>query len=161
MLTSRRDYILSMIEQAARLLAQVVFKREAGQNQEALQAVVMGCERLFGLEGSQLFQFTPEQHWAMLTEGLRPDDARDRVLLYAALNAEAGRIYASLGNRPAARGSTLNALRLALKAQAEFPEENLPDYAPKIPELLALLQDEPLDAETAALLETQAERRKA
>jgi hypothetical protein len=152
MLTSRRDYILSMIEQAARLLAQVVFRREAGQNQEALQAVVMACERLFGLEGDRLFSFTPEQHWAMLTEGMQPEEARDRVLLYAALNAEAGRIYATLGNRPAARGSSINALRLTLKAQAEFPQAGLPDFTPKVAELLTALQDEPLDAETAALV---------
>lgn len=152
MLTSRKDYILRLIDEVGELLARVVFLRSKERPQDALLSVVQACERLFSLEADKLFQLGPDQHFAMLVEHEAPAFAVQKVLLYAALNAEAGKIYASLGNPAMARGSLVNALRLTLKAQAAFPHEVRPAYAPSVPELLAALGDMPLDAETAALL---------
>src|SRR3954469_22888675 len=105
MITSRRDYLLRMIDEVGRLLARLIFQRENGRPQEALQSVVQACERLFNLDASSLFQFTPEQHFLMLTRDESPEDARDKVLLYAALNTEAARAYLALGNATMARNS--------------------------------------------------------
>jgi hypothetical protein len=154
MLTSRRDYILRLIDEVSRLLARVIFKRRAGEPEEALQTVVQACERLFSMESERLFQFTPEQHFVMLTQDEPPEIARDKVLLYAALNMEAGHIYTRNGNRAMARGSFLNALRLSLRARSEFPAENLPAFAPSLAVLRDSLADAPLDPETAALLKS-------
>ncbi|MEI6860779.1 MAG: hypothetical protein WCL04_00820 [Verrucomicrobiota bacterium] len=153
---ARRDYILSIIEQVGRMLAQVIFQRKAGQHQQALQAIVQGCERLFGMEADQLFQFTPEQHFAMLADGEQPEVARDKVLLYATLCAEAGQIYAAQGNPTLARGSFVNALRLTLRARSEFSSDGLPVYAPDVAGLLEALKDAPLDADTAELMQAAA-----
>lgn len=153
MLTSRRDYILRIIDEVGRLLARIIFKRRSGENEAALETVVQACERLFALEADKLFQFTPDQHYAMLIEGEPPEIARDKVLLYAALNAEAGQIYQKLGNRAMARGSFLNALRFSLRARAELSAENLPTFAPSIAVLRENLADAPLDEATIALLE--------
>src|SRR5215207_11650936 len=98
MITSRRDYILRIIDEVSRLLARVIFKRRSGADQDALQVLVQACERLFAMEADKLFQFTPDQHFAMLTEAEAPEVGRDKVLLYAALNTEAGHIYAKQGN---------------------------------------------------------------
>jgi hypothetical protein len=152
MLTSRRDYILRLIDEVSRLLARVVFKRCGGRDQEALEGIVQACERLFGIESDKLFQFTPEQHFAMLTADEAPEVARQKVLIYAALNAEAGRVYRKLGNRALARATFLTALRLRLRADIEFPAANDPEFAPSLRDLLETLQDEPLDHETATLL---------
>lgn len=152
MLTSRRDYLLRIIDEVGRILARVVFKRRGGADQEALEGVVQGCERLFGLPADQLFQLTPAQHFVALTEGEPADVARDKVLLYAALNLEAGHVYARMGNRRMARASFTNALRFTLKARAQFSAEHPPAFAPQVAELLQLLADEPLDPETAELL---------
>lgn len=152
MLTSRRDYILRLIDEVGRLLARAVMKRRGGAQVEALEAVVHSCERLFDLEADKLFQFTPDQHFVMLAEGEPPEIARDKILLYAALNAEAGQIYRAMGRATMARASTLNALRFALRARLEFPVADLPAYAPAISELREQLSDEPLDAATADLL---------
>lgn len=154
MITSRRDYILRMIDEVGRLLARVIFKRRAGADQEALEVVVAGCERLFGRQADQIFALTPEQQVAMLLEDTPPELARDKLLLYAALNAEAGRIYQRLGREPLARASLTQALRLTVKARVRFPSDNLPDYAPKTSELLAALSGEPLDPETAEMVKT-------
>jgi len=153
-LTSRRDYLLRIIDEVSAFLARVIFQRNKGNLQDALQTVVQGCERLFSMEAERLFQFTPDQHFAMLTLDEPPELARDKVLLYAALNAEAGKIYAALGNRPMARGSYLNALRFALKARIAYPAVSAapPTYAPTVTELIETLKDTPLDADTAELL---------
>ncbi len=152
MITSRRDYLLRIIDEVGRLLARVMLKRRAGDSGEALRTVVQACERLFSLEADQLFQFTPDQHYAMLIADSDPIIGRNKVLLYAALNAEAGQIYAKLGNDAMRRASFLNALRLTLRAQRQFPNDDLPPYAPSIPVLRANLEDEPLDPETEAMI---------
>jgi len=152
MISSRRDYILRLIEEAAQMLARLISQRASGRYEDSLKSTVQACERLFGVEADRLFQFTPDQHFAMLTADQPPELARDRVLLYAALNAEAARTYAALGNRAMARASFVNALRFTLRAGLEFPAGDLPVYAPSVEALLESLKAEPLDADTAALL---------
>lgn len=152
MITSRRDYLLRIIDEVGRVLARIILQRQSGRAQDALQSAVQGCERLFNLPASQLFQFTPDQHWLMLTQGESSEDARAKVLLYAALNTEAARAYVAIGNPTMARASFLNALRFTLRAKQSFGTDNLPAYTPDVAELLAALQDAPLDPETAELL---------
>jgi hypothetical protein len=153
MLTSRRDYILRIIDEVSRILGVIIFKRRAGADQEALETVITGFQRLFNLDTDQIFLLTPDQHFEMLIEDDEtPEFARDKVLLYAALSAEAGAIYAKQGNRAMARATRINALRFSLKARALFPTEGLPPYAPDVTQLLELLADEPLDSVTADLV---------
>jgi hypothetical protein len=144
---------MRIVEEVSELLARAVFQRKGGREQEALHSVVQSCERLFGLEADRLFQFTPNQHFLMLTEGEEADAARAKVLIYAALTMEAGRNHAALGKPEFARVSFLTALRVALRARLSFPTGTPPAYAPDVDELLALLKDRPLDPETAGLLQ--------
>jgi hypothetical protein len=152
MLTSRRDYILRIIDEVGQLLARVIFKRRAGADQEALEHVVQACERLFAMDADKLFQLTPDQHFALLVENEPPEIARNKILIYAALNAEAGHVYTKLGKRELARATLLTALRFTLRAHTEFSGDDWPDYAPRTADLLAALAGEPLDADTIALL---------
>ena len=148
----QRDYILRLIEQVAQLLARVIQQREKHAPQEALQSVMAACERLFGMEAVRIFQFPPDQHFLMLAEGESPENARDKVLIYAALNAEAGRCYVATNQSKLAHQSFLNALRLTLKARQQFPTHDWPTFAPSITELLDVLPDVQFDAETTELL---------
>jgi hypothetical protein len=152
MLVSQRDYLLRIIDEVSRIVARVIFKRKAGADQEALETIVVGCERLFGRRADQIFQLTPDHHYLMLTEGEAAEFARDKVLLYASLNAEAGRIYQKQGNAAMARASFLNALRLSLRARTDYPSATLPSFAPSLRELLPALGDAPLDADIATQL---------
>lgn len=152
MLTSRRDYILRIIDEVGLLLRRVLQQRSAGRPEEGLESVVAACERLFHMEAPQLFQFTPDQQAVMLAEGEAPDVARDKILLYAALNEEAGRCYQALGNAALSRQSYINALRLTLKSQDNCQGLGLPAYAPDPRILLRLLDGAPLDADTAELV---------
>ncbi len=153
MITSRRDYIVRIIEEVGRLLARVTAKRRRGDSDDAaLETVVFGLQRLFEMDADQIFLLTPDQHYEMLADTDPPEFARDRILLYAALNVEAGHVYARQQNRAMARATFTTALRFTLKAGAKYSAEGLPEYAPNIAELLAALGDEPLDAETARLV---------
>src|SRR5688572_9631281 len=103
----QRDYILRLIEQLGEFLGRIVQQRERHAPQEALQSIMAACERLFGLEAVRIFQFTPEQHIAMLTDNEPPENAHDKVLMYAALNLEAGRAYTTLNQPQLAQQSFL------------------------------------------------------
>jgi hypothetical protein len=153
MITSRRDYILRMIDEIGRILARLSLKRREGESDEsALESIMLGFERLFQLDADQIFLLTPDQHFAMLTDDDDQNFARDKVLLYAALSAEAGHVYAKKGNQAMARATFLNALRFTLRAHAKFSAEGLPDYSPRVSDLLTLLAGTPLDVEITELL---------
>jgi hypothetical protein len=153
MITSRRDYIVRLIEEVGRLLSRVMVKRRKGESDDsALGTVVFGFERLFRLDADQIFLLSPDQQYDLLIDEEFPEFARDKVLMYAALSVEAGHIYARGGQPAMARATFINALRFTLKARAQFSTDALPSYTPSVPDLLALLQDAPLDPETAALL---------
>jgi hypothetical protein len=153
MITSRRDYILRLIEEVGRMLAKLRVQREQDLSHEsALATIMLGFERLFQLDADQIFLLTPDRHFEMLIDEDDPGYARDKVLLYAALSAEAGHIYLKKGNAAMARATFTNALRFTLRARAKFSAEGLPDYAPCIDDLVSALKDAPLDAEITALL---------
>lgn len=148
----QRDYILRLIEQVAQLLGRIVRQRDDNSPHEALQSIMAACERLFGMDAVQIFQFTPDQHAIMLAEGEEPEGAHGKILMYAALNEQAGRCYTTLAQPKLAQQSFLNALRLTLKAQQQYPDLQMPAFAPNPRELIRLLGNAPLDAETASLI---------
>ncbi len=152
MITSRRDYLLRIIAEVGQLLARALQQRRHGTPEDALQSVVQGCERLFQMEADQLFQFTPDQHALMLTEGHSSADARDRLLLYAALNQEAGEIYDRLGQVAMTRASRMNALRFTLKARLIASPAPEPAFAPSVESLRGKLGAELPDPDIEDLL---------
>ncbi|QYM80711.1 hypothetical protein K0B96_08965 [Horticoccus luteus] len=154
MLTSRRDYVLRLIDEAGEFFRRALAKRQAHSPQEALEAVVAGCERLFDLPSEQLFQFTPDQQVLLLVRDEPTDVARDKILLYAALCAEAAGVYTQLDQPTLARGSLVNALRLTLRAQRDYASPTaLPAYAPDADALADQLGRDTLDDETAMWLQ--------
>jgi hypothetical protein len=156
MITSRRDYLLRIIDEISQMIARIVFKRRVGADQEALQIVVQGFQRLFNLPADQLFTMSPDHHFVMLTLDEPPDIARDKVLLYAALSNEAGSIYRKMGNEKMAQATFTNALRFALKARTFAVAAPTPEFAPNVDELVAAVGADHLDPEIKALLQPPA-----
>jgi hypothetical protein len=148
----QRDYLLRLIEQAGLLLRRMVEQRERNSPHEALQSLMAACERLFGMDAVELFRFTPDQHFQMLAETETPENARDKILIYAALNTEAANSFELLHQLDRARQCRINALRLVIRARLTFPVDGWPEFAPSITDLLDQLGDAPLDDDTAALI---------
>ena len=151
MLTSRRDYILRLVDEVTRLLERLILQRRGGRREEALESLMLAFERLFARDANQVFQFNPEQHYLMLAEAEPAEVARDKRLLYAALNAEAAGIYADLGRSELAQACRMNAIRFTLRASQGVPAADLPAFTPDVRKLLADSPDLPLDPETAEL----------
>jgi hypothetical protein len=141
-----------MIDEVARLLSRLMARGELVKPEESQLTLTLAFERLFGREAVQIFQLTPDQQYLLLGEGEPPDAARDKRLLYAALNAEAARLYDRLGRTELARASRLNALRFALRASQDCPNGDLPAYAPDPSALVTELGATGLDPETADLV---------
>ena len=147
----RRDYLLRIIDQVALLLVRAIRQRESSVPQEGLQSIMAACERLFGMDAVQLFQFTPDQHVLMLAKGEEPEAAHDKIMIYARLNQAAGVCYERLGQANLALQSFTNALRLSLAAKAQSPKAPAPDFAPDMYQLLAKIGT-PADQATADLV---------
>jgi len=151
MLTSRRDYILRLVDEVTRLLERLILQRRGGRSEEALESLMLAFERLFARDASQVFQLTPEEHYLLLAEAEPEEVARDKRLLYAALNTEAAGIYADLGRSELAQACRLNAIRFTLRASKGVPAAELPAYTPDVGKLLVESPDLNLDPETAEL----------
>ena len=73
-----RDYLLRLIEQAAQVLAGIVWEREQGRPEVAVQGVIHGMEQLFGLSVEDLAPLDIDQILGQLTREESPENARDK-----------------------------------------------------------------------------------
>jgi hypothetical protein len=150
---AQRDYILRLIEQAVQVILQITLQREMGQPSLAVQSVIDGIEKLFGLSVSELGSLDTEQLYAQLTRDEQPENAREKCLIFAALNNQAGLAYEERDLPALAQPAFHLALVFTLRALTGFPGAEPPAFAPAVPELLYRLEGFDLPESTRALLE--------
>lgn len=68
-----QDYLLRLIEQAAKVLAAIIGLRQAGRNEEAAVEVDAACRQTVGLDAARIRRMAPENLAALLESsgGLR------------------------------------------------------------------------------------------
>ena len=150
---ARRDYLLRLIEQAAQVIARIALQREAGQQGPAVQSVIDGIEKLFGLTVAELGSLDADQIHTQLTSGEQPETARDKCLIFAALNNQAGLAYEERDLPALAQPAFHLALVFTLRALAFRPRTRLPGFAPEVADLLYRLEGFDLPEPTLALLD--------
>jgi len=150
---AQRDYILRLIEQAAQLLAQITHQREMGQPGLAVQTVIDGVERLFGLTVSELGSLDEEALFEQLTQRESPENARDKCVVFAALNYQAGLSYEDRDLPALAQPAFHLALVFTLRARVSFPAKGAPEFTPRVDDLLYRLEGFELPVTTRSLLE--------
>jgi hypothetical protein len=150
----QRDYFMRLLEQAIEATLRAAKLRQGGQYEESLHSVIFSMEKLFGLTIRDLSQQSADQIFVQLTEGESPIDARNKCLVFAALNQQAGLTYAEQDLTALAQAAFYLALVFTLRALIAFPRTDLPAVAPKIDELLNLLDGFELPEDTAALLQS-------
>jgi hypothetical protein len=150
----QRDYILRLIEQAMQVIAQITLQREAGQQGPAVQSVIDALEKLFGLTVSELGSLDSDQLFEQLTRGENPENARDKCLIFAALNNQAGLAYEARDLPALAQPAFHLALVFTLRAHTRYPHTGLPVLTPDIGELLFRLEGFELPQPTRDLLES-------
>jgi hypothetical protein len=147
-----RDYLLRLIEQAAQVLAGIVWEREQGRPEVAVQGVIHGMEQLFGLSVEDLAALDIDQILGQLTREESPENARDKCLTFAALNEQAGLAFLERDLPALSQPAFHLALVFTLQALTAYPRAGAPAFAPKVDTLLFQLEGFELPATTQALL---------
>lgn len=148
----RRDYLLTLIEQAMQVILRIAGLRESGQHAEALNTVVDSIEKLFGLTFDDLSLYSADQLFGQLTREESPENARNKCLIFAALNREAGLAYGAEGKASLALNAFHVSLNFTLRARVDYPGKDLPAFTPGVDDLLRRLGDFPLPEPTVRLL---------
>jgi tetratricopeptide (TPR) repeat protein len=154
------DFILRMINQAMAVLVKVLGFKQAGQRQEALQAVDQALELLLGLRASLFRQLDEPRMLQMLVLQGRLDVERLAVL--ADITYEEGDILEQEGRVPESILASRRALRFYLESALTIYALNfsqLPvSVMVKIENLRRRLGREPLPLETRMALVDYYER---
>jgi len=148
----QRDYLLRLIEEAAQVIAQIAHLREEGQPSQAVSAVIDGLEKLFGLTVTELGSLDTDQLFGQLTREESPENARDKCIIFAALNNQAGLAYAERDLPALSQPAFHLALVFTLRALTGFPRSNLPAITPNVGDLLYHLEGFELPESTRDLL---------
>jgi hypothetical protein len=148
----QRDYILGLIEQAGQFFRGIIALREAGHPDLAVQSVIASMEKLFGLSVTDVATLDVESLFAQLTREENAENARDKCLVFAALNNQAGLAFAEKELPALAQPAFHLALVFSLKALTAYPRANLPSFTPDVAYLCHQLEGFELPPSTLDLL---------
>jgi hypothetical protein len=148
----QQDYILRLIEQAGQFVRRIVSQREEGCQDLAIQTVIDGMEKLFGLSVADLATLDADLLLRQLTAEENEENARDKCLVFAALNNQAGLAFAERDLPALAQPAFHLALVFALRALDGYPRKGLPPFAPDVGLLCFQLEGFDLPEETRRLL---------
>jgi hypothetical protein len=148
----QRDYLLRLLEEAIQLILRITLQRETGQPDVAVNSVIEGIEKLFGLTVAELGSLDTGQLYAQLTREENPQNARDKCIIFAALNNQAGLAYAQKDLPALAQPAFHLALVFTLMALTGFSRSGLPAITPDVDTLLFHLEGFELPQPTLDLL---------
>ncbi len=146
----QRDYIIRQIQQAMQVLAQVVFKKQQGDYEDALQYVQHAGQLMLGRPLSTFQTLPYDAFVAPLYADSRLDVERGAIV--AELLRQQGDLYTRMGDRPQANASQRQALRLYLEVYLAGGQHQSPDTVARIDQLLEHVASQHLSAETERLL---------
>lgn len=147
-----RDYILRLIDESGRFFSAIAAHRKARLPDTVIQTVIEGIERLFGLTVSDISTLDVDSLYAQLTDGENEQSARDKCLIFAGLNYQAGLAFAEKDMPALAQPAFHMALVFSLKALEGYPPAALPPFAPDAVVLRHQLEGFGVPDSTLALL---------
>jgi hypothetical protein len=104
-----RDYVLRLIQLFARAMAQILGLKRAGKLDEALEAVRLTADEIFGTLRTTLDAIDPQSAARLLT-------SQEKIEAYAMLTAEEASILELMGDATRAKSGYRRALSLYLEA---------------------------------------------
>jgi hypothetical protein len=142
-----------LVDESGRFFRAIAAQREARMPDTAIQTVIEGMERLFGLTVSDLSTLDVDGLYAQLVDGENEENARDKCLVFAGLNYQAGLAYAEKDMPALAQPAFHMALTFSLRGLAGYPAGKLPPFAPDVAILRHQLGGFGAPEATLALLE--------
>ncbi len=149
----RQDYILRLLEELGRFLAEVVKFRQAGHYEAALLTLLQAQERLFVRSVPEFMTRPIEEQVHLLVLGETAAIAREKCLAYANLLTEAGHTYRAGGQLVLAQGAYQLALHVTLLAALKLPSTDPADTQARILALRGWLPADELRDEVKQLLD--------
>jgi hypothetical protein len=148
----KQDYMLRLIEELARYLAEIRKLRDGGSCDAALLTVLQAQERLFARPAQEFMTRSLAEQVHLLVVGETDANAREKCLAYATLIAEAGHTYRAREQTAVASGAYQLALHVLLLTARRFPGSDPSDLPARVATLLDHLPVGDLTAEVKALL---------
>lgn len=135
----RRDYIMRQVEFMVEVIQRISGLAAEKQHRAALTVIDESLETMFGLNGPLVTRLFGREPLAELTFGEEADMSQAKLIAAAALLQEAGDIQADQGDEAASFASYASALELLLAALLTDDGTPLPEYAPEVETLTAVL----------------------
>ena len=154
----RRDYILRMIEECIRMLAQIAGLKKDQHWAEASGTVDEMCKRLVGVDPQAVLQLTETELLAKLMEGESTLFVRDKTLFLTALLKDAGDVSAAQDRSEESRTFYRKGLHLLLDTLGRHEVSAWPEFLPRVEAFVVGLRDSPLLLHTQTTLMHHYER---
>jgi hypothetical protein len=148
----RRDFIVRMIEEMGRALAQIRALRKGGRADAAWQMVDAECEKLAAMGVTGILRISDTELLARVSEGQFAQTMHLRTLAVVSLLREAAEIASGQDRTKEAREIYLKALHLLLGVLSQDDPAGFPEFVPGVEVIVTALQDQPLPVETQAML---------
>ena len=150
--TEKQDYVLRLIEELGRLIAEIVNLRQRGSYDTALQMVLQAQQRLFGRPAEAFIGRSIDDQVHLLVVGENPANARAKCVAYATLLTEAAGIYQAREQTALAGAACQWALQVLIAVRAGPGDAQVSALAARLGALLDRLPEDPLIRETKALI---------
>jgi hypothetical protein len=148
----RRDFIVRMIEEMGRALAQIRALRQGGRAEEAWEMVDEECKKFAAMGVKGILVLSETELLARVSEGQLAQTVHYRTLAVVTILREAGEIADGAGRSDEARAIYLKALHLLLGVLSQDDPAGFPDFVPKVEALVSALQGQPLPLETQSMV---------
>lgn len=136
----KRDYLMTMIEQMVKVLAELLFFKKAGKHEEALELINHAGRLFFGFDVEGLVWLDDEQFLNFLRGGTGTMDPGKCAVLSILLNERAS-ILDEKGIDDLATACRMKALIARLELHRCGITENLPESIPAVEAIVEALED--------------------
>lgn len=148
----QQDYILRMIEKFAQLVAKIVGLTNGEDFDSAKEVIAKSTEELVGMTPEEVCQQSELKLVGKLLGGKQTLEGRARCFVLVALLNEAGTVQSRLGEDDRSREFKLKALNILLAVRNFAEEDVVPDFVPKIDDLVSQLKEDGIPPRTLASL---------
>jgi len=148
----QQDYILRMIEKFAQLVAKIVGLTKGEDFDSAKEVIAKSTDELVGMTPEEVCQQSELKLVGKMLGGKQTLEGRARCFVLVALLNEAGNLRSRLGDEDRSRQFKLKALNILLAVRNFAEEDVVPDFVPKVDDLVAQLKEDGIPPRTLASL---------
>jgi hypothetical protein len=156
--SQKQDYLVRLIEELGRLVAEIVKLRDQGSHEAALHTLLQAQERLFMRPAREFMTRSLDEQMHLLVVGESHAGAREKCLFYSTLLTEAGHTYTAREQAVVACGAYQAALHVLLLTVLRYPAPQAAADNARVTALLARLPGNQLPTELEELLKQAGEK---